>query len=329
MVIPNKKADCLWCGSHLVNYKPEPWQTCVQRSDEHIIPANVFGRVRTFDLCVGCNSDFGEACDHAFIRDQRVIAAAQKAGFKLTDLRKTFTGMQKMDTGGQTKMRYSNGRFQSEPQLNPQFNLIAPTEKWASLRKQILGSLIAKVLRKRLQLSKIEIEQEVDLLLGSVDAAPGEVHWNATIGEGFRPAVSSGNVVGFEEYFPWETEWSLAKIVYELSLLTWPAEYQDYYREAINLFREFLLRREHDMGSKTGKGIFSFVETNATPSKEHTVDCVMTPNSLEWRLNFFGTAHWQWNASANPINAPPGLGWSLKIVNPTVGDDASVTCQRL
>jgi HNH endonuclease len=256
MVIPNQKTECLWCGRRLVGYAPEAWQTAVPRSAEHIIPQNIGGKIKTRDLCRPCNSDFGSICDHALINDQRMIRAAEAAGFKFTDFHETFKGTQKTETGGEVPTRYERGEFKPKPQLRPDSNLLVPLEEWKKLRTQIRGSLIAKVRRKNLaSMDNARIASEVDKLLAAVDADPSKRHYSETIGEGFQLTVSSGPVSVPIEMFPWETDWCLAKIVVELANVTWPREYQIYFRPAIQLFRDFLQRREHDPETKSGKGI--------------------------------------------------------------------------
>jgi len=330
MVIPTRRRNCIWCEHPLVNYHPEPWQTWVRRSEEHIIPESIGGRVKTYDLCESCNSEFGRICDYALLKDHRIIEAAAKVGIKLTDLRINFTGIQKTDTGTEVNMRYVGGAFKPEPQLDPRAPLIIPREDWAQLRRHVRGSLIQKVLRKGLPLAQQQVESEIDLLLARVDAEPTQEHRSAVIGEGFRQAISSGDVRTTEEFFPWETEWCLAKIIFELSCVAWPMEYRSYYRPLVAAnFRDFLSRREHDQSAKTGKGIFSFTEVAALPVKQHAAHFLLTPTKLECVLNFFGTAQWSWENSVTPITPPPGNGWKLTVNNPTSGKDSSIECHPL
>src|SRR5436190_23737280 len=99
MVLSNQKTECTWCGGRLVDYRPERWQTCVQRTAEHIIPENIGGKIKTYDLCRNCNSKFGGICDHALVKDERIIKAAEMVGLKLTDLQKSCTGKQMTEAG--------------------------------------------------------------------------------------------------------------------------------------------------------------------------------------------------------------------------------------
>lgn len=329
MVLPNQKTECIWCGGRLVAYWPERWQTCVQRSAEHIIPESIGGRIKTYDLCRNCNSKFGGICDHALVKDQRIITAAEAVGLKLTDLQKGFTGKQKTETGREVQTRYDGGEFKPVRQLRPTADLMVPAEDWERFRPQTRGSLIAKVRRKALRMRQNEIEVEVDKLLSSVDAERDKGHWNDKIGEGFQLTTSSGPVTVSAETFPWETEWCLAKIIFELANVAWPADYQTYYSPVVEFFRQFLAKQEHDSKTKTGNGIFRFTELPDEPTKEHRIVCTLTPTRVEWRVVFFGKAQWGWEIEATPIKAPDGEGWNLTVNNPLTGGDATVEWRPL
>ena len=327
MLIPDQKKECLWCGRRLVEYKPEPWQTCVPRSDEHIIPKNIGGRIRTRDLCRLCNSRFGTVCDHALLNDKRIIQAAERVGFKFTDFRKTFVGTQKTQTGGVVPTRYRHGEFKPQPQLRPTADLSLPFDDWGKLRHQTGSSLIEKVSRKHLPgMDRARIASEVDNLLAAVDAHPYKEHWNEAIREGFRLTVSSGPVTVPVEMSPWETDWCLAKIVVELTNVMWPQAYQLYFRPAARIFRDFLEKLDHDPVSKSGKGIFEYSEVAGTAAKDHVIECTISPTKLEWQLTFFGMARWVWKANVKPIKAPPGKSWKIIVRNPLAGIDGSVEC---
>jgi len=247
----------------------------------------------------------------------------------MADLRTNFVGIQKTDAGTEVKMRFVDGAFRPEPQLNPGAPLVIPTSDWVRLRAQTRGSLVHKVMRKGLSLTRCQVETEVDVLLAGVDAEPAKRHWNPVIGEGFEQVIASGGVRVTQEFFPWETEWCLAKIAFELSCVAWPKDYRMYYQPAREFFKQFLRKRSHDPASKTGTGIFVFSEIKGAPAKEHTVSFLLAPTKLEYQITLFGGAQWRWQASAKPINAPPGNGWSVIIRNPLSDNDASIQCLPL
>ena len=136
--------------------------------------------------------------------------------------------------------------------------------------------------------------------------------------------MASGPVTVAIKMSPWETEWCLAKILVELASLTWPPEYQSYLRPAVGIFRYFLEKRDHDQNSGTGKGIFEYTELSNAASQQHEILCTLAPTIIEYRLIFFGKAQWRWKAQVKPIMAPPGKGYSIRILNPLTKDDAVI-----
>jgi hypothetical protein len=189
---------------------------------------------------------------------------------------------------------------------------------------------MAKVRRKNLaNMDDVRIVSEVDKLLAAVDADRFKRHYNQVIGEGFQLTVSSGPVSVPIEMFPWETDWCLAKIVVELANVTWSREYQIYFRPAIQMFRDFLQKQDHDPETKSGKGIFEYSELSCAAANQHVIVCDLTRTNLEWRLIFFGKAQWRWEMQVMPIKAPPGEGWEVVVRNPLTGSDGSVECIAL
>lgn len=324
MLLPGRKKECLWCGRRLVDYAPEPWQTCVKQSEEHIIPKSANGRIVTYELCNKCNSEFGEVCDHALISDERFVRAAGRAGIGLEKFLMRFEGTQQTESGCAVKVSYREGNPKIQPQLRPSTNLFMPLDDWTKRRNEIRGSLIAKVREKSLPLDDHEIEANVDELLQRVDANPQGTHYSEALGEGFRLDATCGPVTVTRDQIPWKTEWCLAKIVFELSCLVWPHDYQIYGQPVIQQFRDFLEKRTHDPATGSGIGIFQFAELQATPALQHTVSCTFTPTHVEWHLTFFGTAQWTWKADLAPMRPPPSSGFSLLLTNPTAGAAATI-----
>jgi hypothetical protein len=334
MFLRQQYTVCIWCGKRLVNYTPQEAGTFGPRprSDEHVIPRNLFGRIMTTDLCAECNSEFGRICDKSLTNDPRIVTAAGKAGIKLTDLRQKFEGKQRTTTGGTARILYQDGRFVPLSQLAPAGPLMVPASEWSKRGSQTRGALIAKVRKKHLPLSVAQIEAEVDELMRQVNATPSGRHYNSTIDEGFDLTVSTGPVEMRQKTSPWETEWCLAKIVFELSRLAWPTPYRQYCREVIDFFRRFIRNQAHNAQAGTGTGIFTFTELPAKPARKHEITSVIAPTCVRWELTFFGTARWSWGCELRPVAAPPGSGWRIVAENPFGSgniDDASLECTPL
>jgi hypothetical protein len=159
--------------------------------------------------------------------------------------------------------------------------------------------------------------------------SPGEVHYNRVIGEGFCSSPLDSRVVVTRETRPWETDWALAKIVYELSRTVVTKEFQAYFREPIEMIRRFLERRDCSADGKQGTGIFAFSELpSAQPTKCHTIEGRINPDVFEWHLTFFGTARWSFCVNVQPIRCPTG-GQLISIENPTDGKNASISVQQV
>lgn len=336
MVLPSTNENCIWCGRRLVcssyqvncedGFGPRP------RSDEHVIPQMVFGHVITTDLCRCCNSGFGAVCDHALANDQRIVDAAQKVGISAKDLWSRFEGVQHTPDGQPVRTMVKDGVFKPQSELKSLDALaIASTNGQVCERDlpHLRARLITKVRAKALGLPEERIASEVDALLTQLSDAPGEVHYNPVIGEGFRSSPLDSRVVVTRETRPWETDWALAKIVYELSRTVVTNEFQAYFREPIAIVRRFLERRDCSADGKQGTGIFAFTELPAAQSaKCHTIEGRINSHVFEWRLNFFGTARWTFRVDVTPIRSPDG-GQLISLENPTDGRDASISIQQV
>jgi HNH endonuclease len=334
MVLPSTNENCIWCGRRLVHrslqvdcedgFGPRP------RSDEHIIPQMVFGKAITTDLCRCCNSRFGETVDHALAMDQRFVEAAQRIGISPKDLWTRFEGVQHSPDGKPVKTAVKDGDFRPQAELRSLDALaITSTNGEVSDRDlpHLRARLIAKVRAKSLGLPDERIVAEVDALLKRLRDSPGEVHYNPVIGEGFRSSPLDSRVVVTRESRPWETDWCLAKIVYELTRTVVSRDFQLYFKEVIATVRTFLERREFNPDGKKGVGIFTFTELpSGQAARCHTVEGRFDSHVFEWHLTFFGTACWSYRIEVTPIRAPAG-GQIVRILNPLEAGDATVTVE--
>lgn len=301
------------------------------RSDEHIIPKMVFGNLITTDLCRCCNSHFGEVCDHALANDQRIVEAAQRVGLSASDLWSRFEGVQHTVDGRPIKTAFKDGVFQPQAALSSLDALAIPATNGQISKRHLIhlrAQLIKKARRKPLGLSEQQIEAEVDSLLNGLRASPSEEHHNPVIGERFQAQPLDSRVVVKKETRPWETDWCLAKIVFELSHTVVSDAYRGYFKEVLQRIRSFLERRECSADGQQGVGIFAYTNLPAErAAKCHTIEGRVSPRIFEWHLTFFGTARWSFHAKAEPIRAP-AIGQLIKIENPTDGRDASISVQE-
>ena len=298
------------------------------RSDEHIIPRMLFGKLITDDLCRCCNSRFGDGCDYALAEDQRIVEAAQRVGVSIPDLWSRFEGVQHTSDGRPVRTAFRGGVFKPQSKLNSLDELsIGATEGQIQERelKHLRARLITKVRAKPLGLSDQQIVAEVDALLNQLRVSPADTHYNSVIREGFRASPLNSKVIVSKQSRPWETDWALAKIVLELSKTVVANPYRVYFAEVIATVKSFLERRECSADGKQGRGIFNYSERSASYAvKRHTIEGSLTPFKFEWHLTFFGTACWSYSVRVRPIHAP-AQRQRILIENPTDSGDASVS----
>jgi hypothetical protein len=80
--IPPQFDHCIWCGKPFAIRGFRPRLGEVERSAEHIIPQNLFGRIWTEDVCKICNGTMGRLVDPKLLKDHGIVSAALSAGYK-------------------------------------------------------------------------------------------------------------------------------------------------------------------------------------------------------------------------------------------------------
>jgi HNH endonuclease len=339
MKLSSVHADCIWCDRRLVhrsvlvdckeNFGPRP------RSDEHIIPGALFGKLITDDLCKCCNSHFGSICDHALVKDQKIVEAAKKVGIKETDLWTQFEGIQLTPRGREVKIAFNKGVSRPKPELRALDKLTVPIIDGVVSEQDLVhfgARLSEKVRAKRKDLTNEQIQTSVNMLLEKMRLDPGGAHHDALIGETVQPTKLSSQITYKQETKPWETQWCLAKIVFELSQLLWPKNYRAYFKPVFHQWRFFLENLECSPDGKQGIGIFKFEDLPAkAATSEHVIEGIVSPTEMCWSITFFGTARWWFDQKVKQIQRPPDPGCKIKIVNP-IGNpsaDAVITITPL
>jgi hypothetical protein len=296
------------------NFGPRP------RSDEHIIPDSVFGKIITTDLCKCCNEHFGAVCDHALVTDQKIVEAAKRVGIKETELWSQFEGVQRLPSGREVKISYKKGSFQPKPELRALDKLTVPILDGVVSEEHLKhfgARLFEKVRKKRNDLTIEQIRASVDALLAKMRRDPKSTHHDSVIGETVQPTQLGSQVIYTQETKPWETQWCLAKIVFELSQLLWPKNYRTYFKPVFDQWRFFLEKRECSPDGKQGIGIFEYEDLPAgTAASEHVIEGIVSSTEMYWSLTFFGTARWKFTQKVKPVWPPPDPGCQIIIVNP-------------
>lgn len=337
MKLPQAHKDCIWCGRRLINssvlvdckapFGPRP------RSDEHIIPENIFGKIITTDVCRCCNQTFGELYDCAIVLDNQVVRAAGLAGVKITDLWPQFEGYQQTPSGRKIMISYRKGTFQPRPELKALNELSVPIINRKVDERNIghfKARLFEKVRKKGLPLTEAEIKMRIDGLIDNMRNDLSGTYTDAVIDETVKPTYLGNQVFYTRETRPWETQWCLAKIFFELSHALWPKYFLKYYAQPLKYCRKFMEEQHCSADGKQGRGIFPVAEElpESCAVKRHVIEGLVSQTEMSWKITFFGTLRWTFaHEVVKPTLAPPERPWAFKIVNAFAkpGDDAIVT----
>ena len=211
--------DCIWCGRRLVRrglpvdcgdgFGPRP------RSEEHIIPQAIFGRIITTDLCKCCNEYFGATCDHALAKDHRIVEAARRAGVPASELWSEYVAIQTTASGRKVRTVYKKdktgpgGSHRTQPELKDMQRLaigVAEGKVNEEDLKHLRARLVEKVRKNGLSLSDERILSEVDRLLDQVRQAPSAEHSNQVINEKLVPTLLPPQGAVTWKIKPWETD---------------------------------------------------------------------------------------------------------------------------
>lgn len=326
LVLPSKHNSCIFCGKRFLSKGFLPDETVsfgpVQRSKEHIIPENLFGRIITRDICKPCNDRFGEHVDIHPLRDRRVILTAEQVGVSKEDLLSKLgelRGFQQIESGEDIPVTFKKGTIRAEPRLKNS-NKLAISVFDGEIRPQDLvnlkRSLIQKIKRKR-GLSELpaDMRQEIEWLCKQLDVEPDKDHSSEALQEGFRPVFFSGPANFSIQEYPWKTDRCIAKIVAETLAVGLPTDWWKYSKSIFLYLHRFI-----QMGLKTDdpeseRTIFAFDHCPAIGAV-HQIDIKLTKQSFSASVVLFGSAKWPLLSNLQPMNAPDDNGWQITLKNP-------------
>jgi hypothetical protein len=325
-------STCIWCNRRFlpngfkqdrtVNFGP------VERSEEHIIPANIYGGVITLDLCKCCNERFGNRADYHLLRDERVFTAAIKAGVKSQDFLKRFSGSQESTDGlKKVEVTFQNGNYRITPGLN-NLNRLSIGSVDGEIRECDLLNLknrLTQKVRKKFKVSSLSPDQNnrVAQLVDSVAKSPAQVHYDEVLGEGFRPSALSPSIKAQIKSHPWITDWCIAKILFETTTALMPTPYPSFLKPVLEHFRKFVEAGLAAELGDCGKSIFKSGNDEQSAS-QHTILITATRTSYDSEVRLFGSAWWRFSCSLTPNKLPPQRGFRVEVVNP-FGTQAEIT----
>lgn len=314
MLVGFRHNQCLWCGKpfHVAGFHRRDGE--VERSDEHIIPANIFGRLKTNDVCVGCNSRLGSEVDDRLLDDFYMFQAGLDAGYKPEELLPSFRVCGTTPDGEPFEYRVKDGRWKLKPSFHEEGFKIGAIN--GSSTPEDLENAKCKMLRlvredRRLNVSAAEAERFIDELFKTFLERQGQhAVYQKQIKQGLRgrPIPSKGTIT--KTTHPWETQWAIAKIIYEVSDTMLPSRLRRIIHSALQQMRIFLSKRE------LRKGIFQHRTLKRRAEPRHLIQIVMRGSKLRFVCRLFGREQWSLSFAVLRLGAPAQLdGYELRIVN--------------
>jgi hypothetical protein len=319
MEIPTRApaSECIWCGREfsLSGFSAENDIKLgrVKRSKEHLIPQSILGSVWTNDVCKGCNDRLGSGVDHFLLRDGVLIEAAQRAGIYLPELLSDFRVTQKDEDGGDVPVRVKSQNFRSEPSFAGG-NIRIPGDEtgWTKRDEQHAKAVLFGKIKKdlRVDLSNEEIRREIDAMFESFRTNPNRSIFNPAIHQGLRRIALDSKCVVSWSYNPWETEWAISKMAFEIGRLTWPAPYLRYLSPILSAFKDLITNRS------PGIGIFEKSVCDNQGVSDHSIECILMPDRFFLRITLFGSANWVFQSHLGKNKNAPRTKHRICLVNP-------------
>jgi hypothetical protein len=329
---------CIWCDRRFlpnglkqdrtVNFGP------VERTQEHIIPSNLFGRVITLDVCKCCNESFGSRMDHELTRDKRVHTAATEAGVRIREYRKRYRSIRQSEDGRKFESTHCDGSDRIEPKLNDlarlSIGVVGGKVREVDL-KNLKNRLVGK-LRKKFMGHGLpsDWEDRVDLLMAAIRNSPDRLHYDSVLGERFNPTP----LLPFEEIqtksSPWIADWCVAKMMYETGACLMPMPFLDYLRPVQEHLRAFV---RNGLSAKVCDRGTSILESGNDKQSglKHSIVITATQTAYKSGVRLFGSAWWRFSASLKPIRPPARRGFRVEVANPLgrEGEEVSVRVTEL
>jgi hypothetical protein len=314
MLIGFRHNHCIWCGKpfHFSGFRRRDGE--VERSDEHIIPANIFGRLKTNDVCSGCNSRLGSEVDDRLLNDFHIFQAGLDAGYKPEELLLSFRVSGTTPDGEPFEYRVKDGRWKLKPSFHETGFKIGAVN--GSSTPEDLENAKRKMLRlvredRRLNVSAAEAERFIDELFKTFLERQGQhTIYQERIKQGLRarPIPSKGTVT--KTTHPWETQWAIAKMLCEVGDTMLPGRLRRIIRSALQQLRAFLNKRE------LRKGVFQHRTLKRRAEQQHQIQIVMRGSNLRFVCRLFGREQWSLSFAVLRRDVPARLdGYELRIIN--------------
>jgi hypothetical protein len=290
MLIAFRHNHCIWCEKtfSISGFRARFGE--VQRSDEHIIPDNLFGRIKTNDVCVGCNSLLGMHVDDRLRNDFHVFNAGRDAGLKIDELLPVFRVSGTTPDGEPFEYTVKRGVWR----LNPSFhkggfkigsvNGAARESDLLNAKKKMLAMVKGNT---GLGVSETEAVKFVNALFDEFMAKQAQsTVFNKRIKQGLRarPIPSKGAVNMVTH--PWQTQWAIGKAMYETGATMLPDRLRRRVQSALHQIRQFVEARAE------GRGILKHKTLSRTAAQKHEVEIRLKGSALTFAVRLFNREQW-------------------------------------
>jgi hypothetical protein len=314
MLIGFRHNNCIFCGKPFFVAGFQRRAGEVDRSDEHIIPANIFGRLKTNDVCKDCNSQLGSDVDHRLLNDFHIFHAGLDTGYKPEQLLPSFRVCGNTPDGEHFEYQVRNGRWRLKPSFHETgFKIGAIDGSSTSIDLENAKRKMLRIVQddKRLPVSPSVAEQFIEELFDKFLKRQAEYTiYQEQIKQGLRarPIPTKGSITITTH--PWETQWAVAKILYEVGHTMLP----EYLRRAINSalqqLRLFLNER------KLKVGIFQHKTLNLSSEKLHEVQILLHGSKLRFSCRLFKREQWSVTFDVLRYHLPARLkDYELVVIN--------------
>lgn len=317
MILESKSQSCIWCRRGFLSDFVEEDRSISfgpkRRSNEHIFPQSIGGRVVTPDLCKPCNDRFGVKVDLNLIRDERVMKAAKSLGINEDEFLKplgVIKGFSSFSDGSSRPGKFKDGEVFSEPRLSngADLSISAFDQKF---RQEDVKNLKKRLYKKHGSAH----EKRMEKLLNAMLAEPTKSHYDPVLNEGLRPVMASTGLEVSIRSDPWKTDWCISKIVFETGRVLFSREYVSYLRPVFERLKDFVESGIRTNPSSKGHGIFTHSVIEESLGSLHQVHLKASPERFSAIVTLYGSSCWSLHISLEP-QRPPDFCEEVLLDNP-------------
>ena len=290
MEIPPRFNHCIWCGHpfSIKGFCVRPGQ--VHRSLEHIIPDNVFGRLVIEDVCIPCNSKLGSNVDDLLLNDGHIVTAGLAAGFKADQLLRDFRVCGNTPDGEAFEYRVKEGVWRLEPTFTPDgfkigaINNCSNERDLENAKRKMLKVVIAT---KSGGLNEVEARKWIDDLFAEFLAKQGQYTvYRAQIRQGLRGRFFQAKGTLTITTQPWETQWGIAKIAYEVAHVMLPCTLMRRLHSSLTQLKAFIEVR------MPKHCVFTHQTLAVKAEPRHEIEITVSGAKLCFRIRMFNREQW-------------------------------------